>query len=445
MRKKIIKNARYINEGAILEGDIEIVGDRISKVGGIIEGVAEEIDASGMVVIPGIIDDQVHFREPGLTHKGNIATESRAALAGGVTSFMEMPNTKPPALTQTALQEKYDIAARTAYTNYSFFMGASNDNLEEVLKTDETTVCGIKAFMGSSTGNMLVDDPVTLEGLFSQVPMLIATHCEDEATIRNNKAIFAEKYGDTLSAIHHPMIRSEEGCYISSSYARDLAAKHGTRLHILHITTEKELALFRNDIPLEEKKITSEACVHHLYFSQEDYPQLGNKIICNPAIKKPSDRAAIFEAVLDGRIDIIATDHAPHTIEEKSKPYAQAPSGLPLIQHTLNIMLSYYHSGKISLEHIVQKMCHDPARCFKLAERGYLREGYYADLTLVDLEEEWTIATDNILYKCGWSPLEGRTMKGKVKETIINGRTCYRDGGFFIQGGGQRLHFHTSH
>ena len=441
MEKKIIKNGRIINRGEIVEGDLLIVGDRIEKVGGVIDQQGEEIDASGCHVMPGIIDDQVHFREPGLTHKANIHTESRAACAGGVTTFMEMPNTKPPALTQELLQDKYDIASRTAFTNYSFFMGASNDNLEEVLKTDAHTVCGIKAFMGSSTGNMLVDDPVTLDQLFSKVPMLIATHCEDETTIRNNARIWEEKYGDKLHARHHPEIRNEEGCYLSSSLAKELAEKHNTRLHILHISTAKELSLFTNDKPIEEKRITSEACVHHLYFCDEDYETLGNKIKCNPAIKRAEDRDQIFKAVLDGTIDIIATDHAPHTTEEKSNSYSKAPSGLPLVQHSLNIMLDYYHRGMISLEHIVQKMCHDPARCFRILERGYLDEGYYADVVIVDTNYEWSVEKENILYKCEWSPLEGKKFNGRVMTTFINGNAIYDQGVITEVGKGMRVLF----
>ena len=441
MEKKIIKNGSIINRGKITEGDILIVNGRIEKVGGIINEHGDEVDASGCHVMPGIIDDQVHFREPGLTHKANIHTESRAAVAGGVTTFMEMPNTKPPALTQELLQDKYDIASNTSYTNYSFFMGASNDNLEEVLKTNPETVCGIKAFMGSSTGNMLVDDPVTLDQLFAKVPMLIATHCEDETTIRANMKSFEEKYGDQLQPHHHPEIRNEEGCYLSSSLAVELATKHNTRLHILHISTAKELSLFSNDLPLEEKRITSEACVHHLYFCDEDYATLGNKIKCNPAIKRKEDRDQIFQAVLDDTIDIIATDHAPHTVEEKSQPYSKSPSGLPLVQHSLNIMLDYYHRGAISLEHIIQKMCHDPACCFRLLERGYVDEGMYADLVIFDLNKKWQVSNKNVLYKCGWSPLEGKEFTGKILQTFINGHVIYDHGLINYPGKGMRVKF----
>jgi dihydroorotase len=441
MRKIIFKNAKLVNEGEIIEGDMMLEGEIIASIGGVIDGNGNEIDVDGKYIIPGIIDDQVHFREPGLTHKANIATESRAALMGGVTTFMEMPNTKPPALTQELLQDKYDIAERTAYTNYSFFMGASNDNLEEVLKTDPSTVCGIKAFMGSSTGNMLVDDPVTLEKLFKNAQMLIATHCEDETTIRKNHQKYVEKYGRSLDASFHPLIRSEEGCYLSSSFAAELAHRFDTRLHILHISTAKELELFTNSIPLKDKRITSEACVHHLYFCNEDYERLGNKIKCNPAIKTKNDRDQIFAAVLDGRIDIIATDHAPHTLEEKNRHYLEAPSGLPLVQHSLNIMLDYYYRGKISLEKIVEKMCHTPAECFQIADRGYLREGYFGDFAIVDLEREWEVMSENIAYKCGWSPLEEKVFKGKVTSTYINGHLAFTEGEEPRAGWGQRVTF----
>jgi dihydroorotase len=441
MRKIILKNARMVNEGQIIEGDLLIENSFISKVGGVIDSEGQEVDVKGNLVIPGIIDDQVHFREPGLTYKGNIASESRAALMGGVTTFMEMPNTKPPALTQGILEHKYEIANKSAYTNYSFFMGASNDNLEEVLRTDPNSVCGIKAFMGSSTGNMLVDDPVTLEKLFSKVPMLIATHCEDENTIRKNHAHYVSKFGRELTASYHPIIRNEEGCYLSSSLAVDLAKKYNTRLHILHISTAKELDLFRNDIPLSEKRITSEACVHHMYFCDEDYNELGNKIKCNPAIKRREDKDAIFAAILDDTIDIIATDHAPHTAEEKSNHYLEAPSGLPLVQHSLNIMLDFHFRGKISLEKIVEKMCHAPAECFQIYKRGFIREGYFADLAIVDLKREWEVLPDNIAYKCGWSPLEGKDFKGKVVSTFVNGSQAYIEGEEPLQRTGYRITF----
>ncbi len=443
MSKLVFKNARIVNENQIIEGDLLVDNERIEKIAGNIDlAGAKEIDCKGKMLMPGIVDDQVHFREPGLTYKADVASESAAAIAGGVTSFMEMPNTKPSCLTQELLQDKYDIGANTAHCNYSFFMGASNDNIEEVLKTDPKTVCGVKVFMGSSTGNMLVDSPTTLTNIFSKVDMLIATHCEDEATIRKNTEWYKSTFGEeNIDAKEHPYIRNVEGCYLSSSMAADLAKKHDARLHILHISTAKELELFRNDIPLKEKRITSEVCVHHLHFDAEDYIRLGNKVKCNPAIKERYNREALFEALLDDRLDIIATDHAPHTMEEKSNPYFSAPSGLPLIQHTLNVMLGFYQEGKISLEKIIEKMCHAPTDCFGLKERGYLREGYYADLALVDLEEEWTVNKSNILYKCGWSPLEDAKMKGRVTDTYVNGHLVYQNGKVLQQGKGMRLMF----
>ncbi len=438
----LIKNAQIINRGKITSGDIFIKNGRIEKIDGSIDQSADrEIDATGKYVLPGIIDDQVHFREPGLTHKSDLYTEPRAAVAGGVTSFMEMPNTKPAALTQQLLQDKYDIAATKSLANYSFFMGASNDNLEEVLKTNPENVCGVKVFMGSSTGNMLVDDRTTLEGLFSKVPMLIATHCEDEATIRQNLAYHKAIYGDDIPIKLHPIIRTEEGCYKSSSMAIELAKKYNTRLHILHISTADELELFRNDIPLTEKRITSEVCVHHLYFNAKQYEKFGTQIKCNPAIKAPAHQEALFPALLDNRLDIIATDHAPHTWEEKSNGYLKAPSGVPLIQHTLNVMLEFYHQGKISLERIVEKMCHAPAQCFKVKERGYLDEGFWADLVIVDVEKEWGVAKDNIHYKCNWSPFEGHTFKGSIDATIVSGHLAYENGQFFEEKKGERMLF----
>ncbi|MEZ5023815.1 MAG: dihydroorotase [Chitinophagales bacterium] len=394
--------------------------------------------------MPGIIDDQVHFRRPGLTHKATIGSEAKAAVAGGVTSFMEMPNTKPAALTQELLQDKYDIAHRTSYANYSFFMGASNDNIEEVLKTNAETVCGVKVFMGSSTGNMLVDNETTLRNLFSKVPMLIAAHCEDEQTIRNNTAVYKEKYGENIPMSCHPEIRNIEACYLSSSMGIALAKEFNTRFHVLHISTADELALFTNSIPLKEKRITSEVCVHHLYFSKDDYAELGSKIKCNPAIKESYHKEALFKALLDDRLDIIATDHAPHTIEEKSNSYFNAPSGLPLVQHTLNVMLDFYHQGKISLEKIIEKMCHAPAQCFNVKERGYLREGYWADMVVIDIDQQWQVSKDNILYKCGWSPLEGKTLKGMVDQTFVSGYLAYDKGQFSDFKSGERLLFEVN-
>lgn len=442
MARIVFKNAQIVNRGQISSGDLLVENGKIAKVGGVIEAPgALEIVAEGKHLIPGIIDDQVHFREPGLTHKADLYTEPRAAVAGGTTSFMEMPNVKPPTLTQELLEEKYQIAAQKSLANYSFFMGASNDNLEEVLKTNPQNVCGIKVFMGSSTGNMLVDDVKTLEGLFSQVPMLIATHCEDEQSIRANEALMRERYGEDIPIALHPVIRDEAACLKSSSMAIELAKKHNTRLHILHISTADELPLFRNDIPLTEKRITSEVCVHHLYFSADDYATVGTQIKCNPAVKAKSHREALLAALLDDRLDIIATDHAPHTWEEKQNKYFQSPSGVPLVQHSLNVMLEFYQRGQISLEKIVEKMCHAPAQCFQVDQRGYLDEGYWADIVLLDLEKEWTVQKDNIYYKCAWSPFEGHRFKGNVEATLVSGHVAYREGRFFEEKKGERVLF----
>ena len=443
---QVLKGAKIINEGGISKKDILIKGERIEKIANNIRHKeAKEIDCSGLHIIPGIVDDQVHFRQPGLTHKANIATESAAAVAGGTTSFMEMPNTKPTATTQKELQKKYDTGRKTSHANYSFFMGATNDNVEEVLKTDTQNVCGVKIFMGSSTGNMLVDNRKTLNNLFSKVDMLIATHCEDEATIRKNMQKALDKYGEeNLHAGMHPIIRNAEGCYKSSSLAIELAKKHGTRLHILHISTAEETKLFSNKKKLKNKKITSEVCVHHLSFDSSQYEALGNRIKCNPAIKSKKDQEALWKALLSDRFDIIATDHAPHTWPEKSRPYAKAPSGLPLVQHSLNLMLNHHKAGRISLEKIIEKMCHAPAICFKLQERGFLREGYYADLAVVDLKKNWKVSKRNIKYKCGWSPLEGETMHGKVMSTFVNGHRVYHNGRVLNKRVGQRLQFEGS-
>lgn len=438
----LIRNARLVNNGLISEKDIFIRNGFIERIDGHISVVADrEIDATGHWVIPGIIDDQVHFREPGLTHKASIYTEAKAAVAGGVTSFMEMPNTSPPAVTQQLLQDKYDIGARHSLANYSFFMGTTNDNLDEVLRTDARNVCGIKVFMGSSTGNMLVDDVHALEGLFAQTPMLIATHCEDEATVKANAAAYRERYGDDIPPACHPEIRNVEACLKSSSLAVDLAKRYGTRLHILHISTADELALFSNELPLAQKRITAEVCVHHLYFNSGDYERLGFAIKCNPAIKSKEHQSALLPALLDNRLDIVATDHAPHTWEEKQNKYFQAPSGLPLVQHSLNLMLEFYREGKISLERIVEKMCHAPAICFRIEKRGFIEEGFWADLAIVDPEREWTVAKDNLYYKCGWSPLEGHVFKGKVTSTIVSGHLAYHEGEFFEEKKGERLVF----
>lgn len=439
----VIKGASVVNEGNILEQDVSIKGDRIDQISGSLEvpGNVTEIDGDGLFLMPGVIDDQVHFREPGLTHKADIFTESRAAVAGGVTSFMEMPNVNPQTVTQELLAKKYLIGAEKSLANYSFYMGSTNDNLEEVLKTDPSTVCGIKIFMGSSTGNMLVDDQEILEEIFRNAPILIATHCEDEATVRKNLAKYQEQYGEDIPFRMHPIIRSEEACYLSSSKAVELAKKNNARLHILHISTGKETHLFTNDVPLGKKRITSEACIHHLWFSDEDYDEKGAFIKWNPAVKTKEDREEIWKALLDDRIDVIATDHAPHTLEEKQNKYVKAPAGGPLIQHTLNAMLDFYHQGKISLERIVEKMAHAPAKCFDVAERGYIREGYYADLVLVDLKKPWTVSRENILAKCGWSPFEGHTFQSSVVKTFVSGHLAYSDGELNDSTLGQRLSF----
>ena len=440
--KKLLKNAQIINEGGIITADVMIQGDRIVKVAKRInDEAAEVIDLSGKFLMPGVIDDQVHFREPGLTHKGRIYTEAKAAVAGGITSFMEMPNTKPQALTQVLLEEKYLIGAKDSLANYSFFMGASNENLEEVLKTDPKQVAGVKIFMGSSTGNMLVDDKQVLNDIFSKCDMLIAVHCEDEETVQKNSAQMKAEYGEDLPIRFHPIIRSEEACYKSSSMAVELAKKHNTRLHILHISTDKETNLFRNDIPLSQKRITAEACIHHLWFDESSYDEKGTHIKWNPAVKSANDKEGVWKALLDNRIDIIATDHAPHTIDEKNNKYFEAPSGGPLVQHALIAMLEFYHQGKVSLEWIVEKMCHAPATCFQVKERGFIREGYYADLVVVDLDKPWVVAKDNILYHCGWSPFEGETFKSSVVKTFINGNLVYNGGAFDESHRGMRLEF----
>lgn len=444
--KILIKNAKIVNENQIVESDVLIENDLISKIGKNIsaENVDQIIDASGKYLLPGIIDDQVHFREPGLTWKGDIESESRAAIAGGITSFMEQPNTVPNAVTQELLEEKYKIAAEKSFANYSFLMGGTNDNMEEVLKTNPRNVAGIKLFLGSSTGNVLVDNPETLEKIFSSTKMLIAVHCEDEATIRKNTEIFKEKYGDDIPVECHHLIRSEEACFISSSKAIELAKKTGARLHIFHVSTAKETELFRNDIPLKDKKITAEVCVHHLTFTNEDYETKGNFIKWNPAVKTKKDKDGLWAALLDDRIDVIATDHAPHTLEEKSQKYLQAPSGGPLVQHALNVMLENFKKGKISLEKIVQKMCHNPAILFEIEKRGFIKEGYKADLVLVDLKESYTVSKENILYKCGWSPLEGTEFHSKITHTFVNGFLAFENGKISEQKHGERLLFDRS-
>ncbi|NBA77888.1 dihydroorotase [Emticicia sp. ODNR4P] len=443
MSSILILNAQVVNEGKIQVADILVKDGFIDQIGTNLSGISADktIDATGKYLLPGVIDDQVHFREPGLTHKACIHSEARAGVAGGVTTFMEMPNTVPNALTQELLQDKYDIAARTSLANYSFYMGASNDNIEEVLKTNIQNICGIKVFMGSSTGNMLVDNEKTLTNIFSNSPTLIATHCEDEATVRANSALYKEKYGDNPHPRVHPEIRNVEACIKSSSMAIELAQQHGARLHILHITTGEETHLFRNDIPLKDKKITSEVCVHHLWFDARDYETLGNQIKCNPAVKADGHKQQLLAALLDDRIDVIATDHAPHTWEEKQNPYWSSPSGLPLVQHPLQLMLEFYKDGKISLEKIAEKMSHAVADCFQISKRGYIREGYWADLVLVDLNEEVTVTKENVLYQCGWSPLEGTTLRSKVTHTIVSGHLAYENGAFDESKTGQRLLF----
>jgi len=439
----LLKNGTIINEGRVFTSDILIKEDRIEKIGGVIENNcgAVEIDASGKLIIPGCIDDQVHFREPGLTHKGTIFSESRAAVAGGITSFMEMPNTVPNALTQELLEEKYAIASKSSIANFSFFMGASNDNLDEVLKTNPTNVCGIKVFMGSSTGNMLVDNEKALEGLFSQVGMLIATHCEDENTIKANLEKAKTLYGEHIPIQEHPIIRSEEACYKSSAFAVSMARKHGSRLHVLHISTEKETHLFDNTIPLEQKKITAEACIHHLWFTEKDYNSKGNFIKWNPAVKKESDRLGIWKALLDNRIDVIATDHAPHTLQEKNQSYFNAPSGGPLVQHGLLAMLEKVKQGEISLEKIVDKMCHSPAILFRIKERGFIREGYKADLVVISQEKSPIVTKENCLYSCAWSPFEGIQFSHTIEKTFVNGNIVFKDNTIYDGKLGQRLIF----
>ena len=425
--KTLLKGGTLINEGKKIIADLLINGNRIEKIASDISVTAEMnvINLDGQLVLPGCIDDQVHFREPGLTHKGSIYTESRAAVAGGITSFMEMPNTIPNVLTQSLLAEKYQIGASKSIANYSFFMGASNDNIEEVLKTDGKNVCGIKIFMGSSTGNMLVDNEKTLSNLFSQVPLLIATHCEDEATIRSNFALYNEMYAGSIPITAHPLIRSEEACYLSSSMAIELAKKHNTRLHILHISTAKEVGLFDSKTPLAQKRITAEACVHHLWFSDADYEQKGNFIKWNPAVKTMKDRDGIWEGLLSNAIDIIATDHAPHTLKEKSNPYQDAPSGGPLVQHALLAMLEKVKEGRLSIEKVVEKMAHAPAICFQLEERGFLREGYYADIVIVNPNKSQVVSNEKVLYACAWTPFDGTHFSNTVASTYVNGIQVY--------------------
>ena len=445
MQNYLIKNVQVVNEGRIITADVLIKNSRIEKIGDIIaqgDLSLTEINGEGKYLLPGAIDDQVHFREPGLTHKATIYTEAKAAIAGGVTSFMEMPNTIPNALTQELLEEKYLMASKTSLANYSFFMGTSNTNADEVLKTNEKRkdVCGIKIFMGASTGNMLVDSPNTLDKIFRESEVLIATHCEDERIIKENLEKLKQQNAE-LTAADHPLIRNEDACYESSLLAIQIAKKYDTRLHILHISTEKELMLFTNMIPLKQKRITAEVCVHHLHFTSDDYPRLGNRIKCNPAIKAPHNREGLWKGLLDDRLDVIATDHAPHTLQEKEEPYEKAHAGLPLVQHSMLLMLHYYKQGKISLEKIAEKMSHAVADCFQIKERGYIREGYFADLVLVDLAKTSIVSKDNILYKCGWSPLEGFEFPAAITHTFVNGRLVYGNGNWDESNTGMRLQF----
>jgi dihydroorotase len=445
MQNYLIKNVQVVNERRIISTDVLIKNGRIEKIGELItqaDSSVIEINGEGKHLLPGAIDDQVHFREPGLTHKATIYTEAKAAIAGGVTSFMEMPNTIPNALTQELLEEKYSIASKTSLANYSFFMGTSNNNADEVLKTNDKRkdVCGVKIFMGSSTGNMLVDRPNTLDKIFRESEVLIATHCEDERIIKENLERL-KKENRELTAADHPLIRNEDVCYESSLLAIQIAKKYNTRLHILHISTEKELMLFTNMMPLKQKRITAEVCVHHLHFTSNDYARLGNKIKCNPAIKAPHNRDGLWKGLLDDRLDVIATDHAPHTLEEKNEPYEKAHAGLPLVQHPMLLMLHYYKQGKIVLEKIVEKMSHAVADCFQIKDRGYIREGYFADLVLVDINKPTTVSKDNILYKCGWSPLEGFEFPATITHTFVNGRLIYENGVFDESQNGMRLLF----
>ena len=444
MKAILIKNVFIVNEGEIVKGDVLVQDGRIEEIGDSISmksGNTKIIEADGLYLLPGMIDDQVHFREPGLTHKATIESESKAAVAGGITSFIEMPNTLPQATTIDLLEDKFTIAENTSWANYSFMFGGTNDNLEEILKVDPLKVAGLKLFLGSSTGNMLVDNPKILEEIFSKTKLLISAHCEDEATIKQNLAKYEAEYGENIPIELHPKIRSEEACYISSSRAIKLAEKTGARLHVFHLSTEKETHLFSNKKPLAKKKITAEVCVHHLWFTDEDYKTKGTKIKWNPAVKTEKDRDGLLKALLDDRIDVIATDHAPHTLEEKNNSYLKAPSGGPLVQHALVALLEMHHRGKISLEKIVEKMAHNPAILFQIKERGYIRKGYKADLVLVDLNSPWMVKKENILYKCAWSPFEGTTFKSRVTHTLVNGVLVYENFKFPSKGKAERLTF----
>lgn len=446
MKPILIKNAHIVNEGVVVQNDVMLADGKIIEIGPSISaksGNTKIIDADGLYLMPGMIDDQVHFREPGLTHKADIKSESAAAVAGGITSFIEMPNTVPQSTTIELLEEKFAIASKDSWANYSFMFGGTNDNIDEILKVDPQKVAGLKLFLGSSTGNMLVDDPDVLKEIFSKTDLLISAHCEDESTIKTNLEKAVDEYGEDIPISMHPKIRSEEACYISSSKAVQLAKKTGARLHVFHVSTEKETHLFNNKKPLNKKKITAEVCVHHLWFSEEDYASRGTKIKWNPAVKTKKDREGLLKALLDDRIDVIATDHAPHTLEEKNGKYLKAPSGAPMVQHALVVLLELYHQGKISLEKIVEKFAHNPAILFKIKERGFIREGYKADLVLVDLNSPWTVKKENILYKCGWSPLEGTTFKARVTHTIVNGVVVWENSKLQNKNAAERLVFES--
>ncbi|HEX5743677.1 MAG TPA: dihydroorotase [Flavobacteriaceae bacterium] len=442
-QKILIQNAKIVNEGLVFRSDLLIENGYIKKIDPniIVDSSVQIIEADGQFLLPGLIDDQVHFREPGLTHKATIASESSAAVAGGITSFIEMPNTNPPCITQELLEDKFQIAKNASLANYSFMIGGTNTNLEELLKTDSKSVAGIKLFLGSSTGNMLVDDASFLEKLFSSTDILIAVHCEDETTIKENLAVYKEKFGDNIPIEFHPIIRSEKACYLSSSKAIALAKKTGARLHVFHLSTAKETELFTNEIPLKDKRITAEVCVHHLWFDDSDYQNKGNFIKWNPAIKTANDKIGLWKALLDNRIDVIATDHAPHTLEEKNQVYTKAPSGGPLVQHALPALLEMVHQQKISIEKLVEKTSHNPAILFQIDKRGFIKEGYFADLVLVDMHNPWTVNKENILYQCGWSPFEGTTFQSKITHTFVNGNLVYQNGNFISNIKGKRLEF----
>ena len=442
MGRILIKNARIVNENKIFESDVLLQNEKIVKIDKhISDKSARYVDINGSVLLPGIIDDQVHFREPGLTHKGDMSSESRAAIAGGITSFMEQPNTNPQTTTIKRLEEKFAMAKASSFANYSFLFGGTNDNLEEIKRLDKMACSGIKLFLGSSTGNMLVDDEAVIEKIFLNTEMVISAHCEDEETIKKNLAAYKARYGDDIPVKYHPLIRSEDACYLSSSKAIALAKKTGARFHVFHLSTGKETNLFRNDIALEKKKITAEVCIHHLWFSDEDYNRKGTLIKWNPAVKTAQDRTQLWEALLDDRIDVIATDHAPHTLAEKDNVYTKAPSGGPLVQHALPAMLDKYHDGTISLEKIIEKMCHNPALLFQIEKRGFIKEGYFADLVAVNLDSNWKVTKENIAYKCGWSPFEGHTFKSNVSHTFVNGHLAYEHGNFSKERNAMRLTF----